>query len=1547
MAKRLNKGLVGGLVATLAMALITMGAVFIMNLPGQDPQVHAQAADELIKKGEYESAMLMYQRAYLKRGDNPAGPYLLKAAEAALEVPKREAIGFAITFLDTAINKDPKFDEAHRMMVSVRKELAQKIGPQNVAYWQELLDATKKAIEFIPEFKDDPEILFAQALAYQNLQSNDAENKQRALDALRKAHEIDPSNTEVVEQLAISLYTEAQRKERDREYATADADKATVRQLLASTAKKAADAGDREGAARLQLMSARIDLFEGNAEKCIAAAQKVAQGDAMQATAYLFLGELFLSGRNRGIEMDLDRSEEMLKKGLEIEPDNGPLYIALGTVYQQRQRTAKNLKERLEWHDRESELYESGLDKITFTDNFRDQGKFFAKISIIQKLCQEAITRAAYLTDKAQRDQAITAAQASIDLLTEEVPDKHPLVLSLKAAVENARGNVVAAIKEGEAALKAYGNQADIQLYSLMGDLYARRGALGLAEEMIKKALQLQTNPGLYRTMGLILVQQSRFTEALRFLKPDSPPELREILLNDPVATQLRIEIYTQLDQPELAQAEADRLGEAPATELVNIRLLAENGKCDEAIAAARSLYEADVANERNLDFFINMYMRCERRSEGYAYFSDLAAQDSTNAVLQRAVILLQEDSESRVAAITDWLKENREGIDREIALANHYRANGMVAEEAAALSAAEQIDPKNPNVLDMQFTYCMREQEWDRAEKYADLIAETDMDGSGGLISRGRLYVAKAEHHRNEKEMDACKETAATAIELLRQGLDEYPNNSMGWTFLAQCYLFQNDIGQAKQALERSIDINPNNGLAAKIRARLAYIEDDQPTFRRFLAKAARSLPTDEWVNQMSLVAREQENPGEAISSREQRRKDAPDDVENLIMLARLYKDPDVAQFRDAEQVYRDALAKDGSNLSLVREVANFFASDSVNLPQEGEQLLKDRLQSEKTLESKAQIAMILGDFYASQDRYTTAERHYQMAISFDDSPKMIGAAADFYRRSRRYDKALELYNRIIDGQDQADGAVTDSELNMAMKQRVAILLTLQRYDQAKGAIDTFVAKFPKDDDGIVFEGAYHLYGGNIDKALEAFDRHLRADPENATALWQRGRLFLLQGDYRKAIEDLKLSKAERPDGFEYRHRILLAEALLAESLRRNEAGTEAALELQEIIKDHPEQESVAQALVDIYTRMRPPQYEAAESLVYRYMQQNPGNYQWPMLLGEFGHLSGDINKKLQGFQRAAEVSNYAADALNKYFRALREAGQCEVLIDTALSKVPNERLERSAAALSALAYCYGKSGDVEKAVATFTRAQAIAGNNFDAYNAILQDLIETLGLEAGLAQMEKVVAGEPSNLVARRALVHLKFVSGDINGALETCETIIQQTVRDGDRLFANIAKGMLYDDQEKYTEARDAYEAALKIDDSHPLALNNISYLLSERLNQPSEALPYARRAAKARPNDAGILDTYGWILAQTDQLGEASGTLLRAIEIDKDNIDAMFHLGLVHEMRGEKEKAIKRLEQARDFIDQYPEKDGPMRKRLEGYRSKIEETLSRLT
>jgi Tfp pilus assembly protein PilF len=193
---------------------------------------------------------------------------------------------------------------------------------------------------------------------------------------------------------------------------------------------------------------------------------------------------------------------------------------------------------------------------------------------------------------------------------------------------------------------------------------------------------------------------------------------------------------------------------------------------------------------------------------------------------------------------------------------------------------------------------------------------------------------------------------------------------------------------------------------------------------------------------------------------------------------------------------------------------------------------------------------------------------------------------------------------------------------------------------------------------------------------------------------------------------------------------------------------------------------------------------------------------------------------------------------------------------------------------------------------------------------------MVQTVGKEAALQYAQVQSDAEPENLDKMRALVHLLKINDRTEDSLAVCEKMERIATRDADIIFINLAKGMLLASVDRHDEAKTAYEKALKVDPDQPMVLNNLAYLLGEHLNRPAEAEAYARQAVKLIGDNPDFLDTLGWLLYQNKQVGEARGMLLRALDHDRQNSAALYHLGVIYKETGNVEDAKTRLEQARE-------------------------------
>ncbi|RYF99586.1 MAG: tetratricopeptide repeat protein, partial [Chitinophagaceae bacterium] len=84
---------------------------------------------------------------------------------------------------------------------------------------------------------------------------------------------------------------------------------------------------------------------------------------------------------------------------------------------------------------------------------------------------------------------------------------------------------------------------------------------------------------------------------------------------------------------------------------------------------------------------------------------------------------------------------------------------------------------------------------------------------------------------------------------------------------------------------------------------------------------------------------------------------------------------------------------------------------------------------------------------------------------------------------------------------------------------------------------------------------------------------------------------------------------------------------------------------------------------------------------------------------------------------------------------------------------------------------------------------------------------------------------------------------------------------------------------------------YEKSLELSPNTPASLNNLAWLYYEQKNPKATEL--AAKAHKIDPNNAAIIDTYGWILVETGQVAEGYELLQNAVKLAPTNKEIQDH------------------------------------------------------
>jgi len=145
---------------------------------------------------------------------------------------------------------------------------------------------------------------------------------------------------------------------------------------------------------------------------------------------------------------------------------------------------------------------------------------------------------------------------------------------------------------------------------------------------------------------------------------------------------------------------------------------------------------------------------------------------------------------------------------------------------------------------------------------------------------------------------------------------------------------------------------------------------------------------------------------------------------------------------------------------------------------------------------------------------------------------------------------------------------------------------------------------------------------------------------------------------------------------------------------------------------------------------------------------------------------------------------------------------------------------------------------------------------------------------------------------------------------------DRLIQSATNDAERAALLQEKGEVHHLTGDFAAARTAYEDSLRYDPNNWVTLNNLAYLLSDKLGENKAALAYAQKAVASVENPEA-LDTLGWIYVGLGEYSAAIAELGRAVRLDPNSPLLHYHLGEAYRRNGQMAEASDVLQGARNL------------------------------
>ncbi len=1465
-AKQLNKRLVVGLGLFGFACMILLSVLMLRQLQRRDPKYFVQLAETAAAQEQWQQAALFYNEAWERSGE---ARFLVDAGEMLL---REGDPGSAVRAWKQALVHQPDLLRAHERQVALLVQTAQLYAtPQR---WQQVSDAAEALLAAAPSDALEQRALaqHARGLALLNLESQDAGNAERGIAAITEATRLAPGNVEYAIDLARELIRQERVDQGQQVYLAliqqhtapgGDASRARLAYAQHLAEKQRLDEAetffhqsmDSAGGDPSALREAKIGYARFISYRWVAA---VREGTSKQAADDLFA-----------------QAEKILRECIEAEPDEFEPYLQTAFLYKAAQRHA-DVVDICEARIRRG-LSRKGVEAT------QNRVRMFTLMINASEACVALGVKA---DDVAEREKWLAKAEQYVaDAKGESA--SHPRVLSQAGRVKLARGQDREALKELRAADEAYGTYDAVNWENkiILAQVHMRLSEAGAArdvlESVLDKAMRYRSrDPIFWNLYAQVLLANNDLDRALAICD-------RVLLLDssNTDARQLKAAIHERQGKLEVAGMEHEKATGSPTIRaMLQARALGLGGEQEAAVQVLLSALEHDPADSRLVAATINELINLNRHDDAQSVAARALAVKPDDLRLQQLSLLARRDltPQQRDEATLQLLMAEEDDLQRDLDLAMFYARKEKLAEAVQALDSAERhilakdtplgrsaTATQHAAVLKAKIRAAAQMEDIAAMGAARDSAARHNVDGAGGKSLLGWYHLQRQEYE--------------LAVNAYRDAIAAQPTDATSLAHLAQCLQVLGRLDEAKAAYEQAVEINPNEGIAHQGLAMIAQARGDTEGFARELAICERLLPNEPWVREQVTIRTEEGDPAGAISRREARLAESPDDAWNLQRLAILYEN--AGDYVNAEQAHARLRELRPSDERVVMASAAFYRR--TDREEEGLALVRQFAESRTDPKQRAVAALILANEQIQLRRLEDAEKTLLTAHETSPSLDVARGIAEFYvRAANQPAKAAAWYQRAVDLARREKPAVVAELLDA----KIASLLnrSVNDLEQARRDTEELRNQHPDFARGFLWESEIAARNGDIDRAISKLGDYLNARPNEAYALYQRARHLVSRGKIVAAMADLEAIKRASPLALELQPRLLLARL----HLRAGQRDLWIA-ELESLVKDAEQRRESAvavEALANAYISEK--RLADAERLVTAQINRTAESPQWYFLRGRISLALGDSERALGDFRRGAEISKFSAESVLQVLTAYFQTGRFAAGVEYYDRLPPQER--PSAGMLSRYAQLLARYGAKAKAVEQFRLAMARAlGEEADSPQQVGNDVFAVFTPQEAVTAFE---GAPPDPALARandRILARAVGLVGQVDDAADRYDALLA-AANDHERATLLHERGDLYQTAGRTDSAVESYKEALKYDPTNWVTLNNIAYLLSDAGGANEEALPYAQKAV-ALADNAYTLDTLGWIYVGLSRYPLAIAELSRAIRVNPEYALPYYHLG----------------------------------------------------
>lgn len=591
-------------------------------------------------------------------------------------------------------------------------------------------------------------------------------------------------------------------------------------------------------------------------------------------------------------------------------------------------------------------------------------------------------------------------------------------------------------------------------------------------------------------------------------------------------------------------------------------------------------------------------------------------------------------------------------------------------------------------------------------------------------------------------------------------------------------------------------------------------------------------------------------------------------------------------------------------------------------------------------------------GDFRSSNRRADAdrAVEFYKKAYALNPSSAVIGEQlAEMYFISRQLGEAIVEAQTILrrDPDNLAARRLLSRIYIRSLADRGNNTDQSTRASLAIDQLREIIRLDPADSESALWLARLYRLTGLDSSAEQTLRAVLAREADNISGVAQLAQLLVDQNKLTEAVPLLQEFLEDRPNGDLYD---ILGEAYtrmnnlpgaeqayrnavrmepdrarhirgLAQSLFNQDRFPEALVEYQRLAELRPDDTQTYLRMATIYRRLQ--RLDDAERQILQARQRAPDNL-------EVIYNQATLYEDQGRFEEAVRVASEAIDAVKSRAitpgrrrnlailyqlagRLNRGAGNYDAAIGDfqELQKLGPEEDQR---ARLLIVESYRDARDLPSAFAEITSALAAYPN--DRSLRVSQALLYGENGQPDLAaqSLRALLNRSPADLeiqinVAQVYLQNRRFAQAE--EAIRSAEALGNDPE---DKETTDFLRGSLYERQQKFDQAEQAFKGVIAANPRHSGALNYYGYMLAEQGVRLDEAVSLISRALAEDPGNASYLDSMGWARFKQDRLQEAEDYLRKAVSRNGHNPEILAHLGDVLAKSGREDQAAVQWEKA---------------------------------